>query len=77
MKEELRLCIEQDNFEDKAKIITLLKSCKLALKKFNLKRIQCLSEIKTILMHAATSRPEIIDEQQTIQTDDVYQKESS
>ena len=56
MKEELKQCIERDEFNDSAKIITLLKSCRLALKKFTLKRIQCLSEIKTILVHTSSAK---------------------
>ena len=55
MKEELMQCIETEKFSDSVKIITLLKSCRLALKKFSLKRIQCLSEIKTILVHASSA----------------------
>ena len=54
MKDELRQCIDVEKFTDSAKMITLLKSCRLALKKFHLKRIQCLSEIKTILVHVSS-----------------------
>ena len=59
MKAELRSCIDQDRFADGQKIITLLKSCRLALKKFKTKRIQSLSEIKTILVHAAAQEGDI------------------
>ena len=55
MKTELQECIEQEKLSNRSKIITLLKSCLLALKKFSVKRIQCLSEIKTILVHTAAS----------------------
>jgi len=54
LRAELRLCIEVEAFKDRVKIITLLKSCLLALKKFTLKRIVCLPEIKRILVHTAS-----------------------
>ena len=53
MKQELQECIEIEKLSDRSKIITLLKSCLLALKRFSVKRIQCLSEIKKILVHTA------------------------
>jgi len=53
IKAELQHCIEKEKLSDRSKIITLLKSCLLALKKFSVKRIQCLAEIKKILVHTA------------------------
>lgn len=51
-----------EGFADRAKIIILLKSCLLALKKFSVKRIQCLSEIKTILVHIAAGKAASVDQ---------------
>ena len=50
MKTELQFCIQEEQLGDKSKVLTLLKSCLLALKKFSLKRILALQEVKQILM---------------------------
>ena len=50
MQAELRYCIYEENLKNKDKIIILFKMCLLALKKFDVKRINALNEIKRILM---------------------------
>lgn len=64
MKTELKQWINEDMDKSGSqdKLIILLKSCLLALKKFEEKRIKCLAEIKQILLDTAKSQPGNDDE---------------
>lgn len=56
LQAELRYCIDYENLSKKKNIIILFKSCFLALRSFEKKRILSLGEIKRILAHTCSQR---------------------